>query len=162
MCNVVHCGGRVGRFYRGCGSELVFGDGWGRSFRDNDLFDIELNLLFGFGGRGGGLKNGERGSQADTGRRLGIGEDAVYGLDGEVNEFFGFVAEEKGAVVLGVGEDVLERERIATPAIDGVAVYAGLLCRGGDGGAGGQGANDCELLGGESVIEHGNHFLISA
>ena len=85
----------------------------------------------------------------------------LLGLDGEVDEFFRLFAEEDGPVVLGVGEGVLEIEKIATPVIDGVAMDAGLFCRGGHGCAAGQGANDGELLRGKSVIAHRLHFLFS-
>ena len=128
---------------------------------DLDLFDFEGDLLLGLRGCGDDLQDGERGSEANRGGGLRIGEDLPDVVDGEVGEGFGFFAEEQSAVVLGVREGVLEGEGVAAPVSDGVAVNAGLFGGVGSGGAVRQGADDGELLRSQSVIGHRNHFLIS-
>ena len=142
------------------GSSWAVGDGFRVGVLGDHFFDVELDLFLGRRGRGRGLDDGERGLQADGGRGLGVGEEVVEGLNGEVDLVFDFFAEEEGAVVLGVREGMLERERVAPPVIDGVAVHAGLLRGGDECCAARQGADDSELLSGESVI-HRNHFLVS-
>ena len=117
---------------------------------DLDLFDVQRDLLLRLRGRGCGLEDGERGFEADAGTRVGIGEDLLDGLDGEVGQGLGFFPVEQGTVVLSVGEGVLERERVAAPVADGIAVNAGLFRGFGGRRAAGQGADDGELL---------NHFL---
>jgi hypothetical protein len=96
-----------------------------------DLLYFEGDLLFGFRGSGGGLNDGEGGSEADRRGSLGIAEDVLDGLDCEVSEILGFFAEEHRAIVLSVRQGVLEGQVVATPISDGIAVDADLICGGG-------------------------------
>ena len=132
-----------------------------RVIDDLDLFDFKGDLLLGLRWRGDDLQDGERGSEANRGGRLRIGEDLPDVLDGEIGQDLGLLAEEQGAIVLGVREGVLEGEGVAPPVGDGVAVNAGLFGGVGSSGAVRQGADDGELLRSQSVIGHRIHFLIS-
>ncbi len=101
MCIVVHWGRR-------CGRELVLGDGIGYGLLDDDSFDVEFDLLHGHRGSRGSGDDGERGSEANGRRRVGVGQDVLEGLKGEIDEGFGLLAEVESPVVLGVCEGVLE------------------------------------------------------
>ena len=128
---------------------------------DLDIVDLELDLFLGGRGCGGRGDDGERGFEAHASGCFGVGENVADGLDREFDEVFGFLAEEHGLVVLGIGKGVLEGEVVAPPIGDGVAVDAGLSRGGCHRGAAGQGGDDVELLGRECVIVHRIHFLIS-
>jgi hypothetical protein len=60
-------------------------------------------------------------------RGFGVGEDLVETFDSQVEFGFHAFAEAEGAIVLSVGESVLEGKGIATPVEDCVAMNAGLF-----------------------------------
>jgi hypothetical protein len=100
------------------------------------LFELKDGLLLGGSGCGGGLDDGERSFEADGCGSVRVGENLVEALDGQVELGFHAFTEVEGAVVLGVGESLLEREKVATPVEDSVAMNAGLF-GGGRGGCAG-------------------------
>ena len=77
---------------------------------DDDFFDVELHLPFWFRWCADGVHDGEGGAEADGGGGFRIGEDVANRSSGDVGKFLAFLAVEQRAVVLGVGEGVLERE----------------------------------------------------
>lgn len=105
---------------------------------ERDLFDVEEDFLFGLGGCGGELDDGQGGFETDAGGGLGVGEELGDGLEGLVDQAYGLFAVIEGPVVLGVGEGALEGDFVATPVGYGVAVDAGFFGGLGSGGAAGQ------------------------
>ena len=92
---------------------------------------------------------------------LEVGKNVVDGFEGEFGAVPGWIAEEEGAVVLGVSESFVEGWGIATPGVDGVAMDAGLFS-GGDGRcAARQGADDVGLLVRKSEV-HKNQYPVPA
>ena len=100
--------------------------------------------------------------QTNGGWDFRIVEDGIERGEGEIEPFLAAVADEKGAVILCVGEGFAKEGRVASPVGDGVAVNAGLgrgvsrvhaLCQGGD---------DYELFGCESFVKHKRERLASA
>ena len=135
-------------------------DGDGRILAYADFFYVELDLGFGWGRGRGFLEDVERGFEADAGRGFGVGQERFEGRIGLVREGLGAFAVKESAVVLSVREGELEREVIASPVVDGIAMDAGLSGGFGDGDAVRQGVDYQDLLSGKSRISHTFHFLI--
>lgn len=152
LCIIVH-GGRI--FFGGW-----LGGLW--VLVHADFSDIERDLFSGLRRRDGFADDEHSGFQTGRGGGFGIVEDGVEGLQGAIEPVLGLVAEEKGAVILSVGERFAEKERVAAPIGDGVAVNAGL----GRGvrhiNAFREGVDDDELWWCESFVKHSIHFLAPA